>query len=198
MIDAELGVYERTQQLLRIPLSLSINLVDRVAGAAYSRDQADPRLLRRSLLQFGFLIIAGTLAGLVVLQAFLTIFARPTLGVGWTKAIAALLPWAIPFCVLRPLVWNCNIFFQATGRPLQLLLTLSIMTMVLLFAGWGFTSLWGDRGMLLALGTSYLSVFAAQWCWFGRRMRLLSPPHAGDGTGAATPARTTLSQPGAT
>lgn len=108
--DVELGVYDRTQQLLRIPLSLSINLVDRVAGAAYSRDQAAPQLLRRSILQFSVLIITGTLAGLAVLQAFLTIFAGPVLGSGWANAIKKLLPWALPFCLLRPLVWNFNIF----------------------------------------------------------------------------------------
>jgi O-antigen/teichoic acid export membrane protein len=184
--DAELGVYDRTQQLLRIPLSLSINLVDRVAGAAYSRDQADPWLLRRSVLQFSVLIIAGTLAGLAALQTFLTIFARPILGEGWATGIATLLPWALPFCLLRPLVWNFNICFQATGRPLQLLLALATMTTVLLFTGWGFTSLWGSRGMLLALGASYFTVLVAPWYWFG------CVPHDSSGTGTRGPARTVV------
>ena len=32
------GIYERTHMLVRIPVSTSVNLVDRVAAAAYSKD----------------------------------------------------------------------------------------------------------------------------------------------------------------
>jgi len=164
--EANLGIYERTQQLLRIPLSLSVNLVDRVAAASYSRDQGSVPLLQRSLMQFISVIALGTILGLCAVQLFLWFFAGPLLGVSWKNAVSSLWIWTLPFCLFRPMVWNFNIFFQATSRPRHLLVTLIGMTLLFLITGLVSTPLLGVRGAFLALGCSYFTVFLVQTLWF--------------------------------
>ena len=73
--QSDLGIYERTQMLVRIPVSTSVNLVDRVAGASYSKDQESLPLLQQSLMQFIVVIALGTIAGLGAVQLFLWFFA---------------------------------------------------------------------------------------------------------------------------
>jgi O-antigen/teichoic acid export membrane protein len=169
--ETDLGIYERTQQLVRIPLSTSVNLVDRVAGAAYSRDQESPSLLQRSIVQFISLIALGTIAGLGAVQLFLWFFAGPLLGAGWKNAVSSLWIWAIPFCLFRPMVWNVNLVFQATSRPKHLLLTLVGMLLVLSIVGLILTPSLGSRGIFVALGCSYFITFAVQTLWFIRFIR---------------------------
>jgi O-antigen/teichoic acid export membrane protein len=163
--QTDLGIYERTQTLVRIPVSTSVNLVDRVAGAAYSRDQESLPLLRRSLLQFMSLIALGNIAGLGIVQLFLWFFAGPLLGTAWKNAVSSLWIWAIPFCLFRSIVWNFNIFFQATSRPKHLLLTLVGMLVVLSIVGLIATPTLGSRGVFVALGFSYFIALAAQTLW---------------------------------
>ena len=81
--DSELGVYDRTQHLMRVPLSLSVNFVDRVAGSSYSRAQRSVAEIRRSIFQFAIFMTVGVAVGLVAIQLFLWFFADLTLdGVG--------------------------------------------------------------------------------------------------------------------
>lgn len=169
--QTDLGIYERTQQVVRIPVSTSVNLVDRVASAAYSRDQDSPPLLQRSLVQFMSVIALGTVAGLGIVQLFLWFFAGPLLGTGWKNAVSSLWPWAIPFCVFRPIVWNFNQFFQATSRPRQLLYSLVGMLVVLSIVGLIVTPKLGSRGIFVALGCSYIITFVAQTLWCIRLLR---------------------------
>jgi O-antigen/teichoic acid export membrane protein len=166
--DTDLGIYERTQQLLRIPLSLSANLVDRVAAASYSREQGSIRLLQRSFAQFISLIALGTIAGLGAVWLFLWLFAGSLLGVEWKNAVSSLWIWAIPFCLLRPIGMHFNNFFQSTSRPRHLLFAFTGMALVLLIAGMVLTPLLGTRGVFLALGASYFVVSLAQTVWFLR------------------------------
>jgi O-antigen/teichoic acid export membrane protein len=169
--ETELGVYERTQRILRIPLSLSVNLVDRVAAASYSREQMSIPLLQRSLTQFASLIALGTIAGLIAVQLFLWLFAGALIGVEWKNAISSLWIWALPFCAFRPLVWNFNQFFQATSRPRHVLFTLIGMLSLFSITGLILTPPLGARGVFVALDCSYFVIFAAQMLWFGRLMR---------------------------
>jgi O-antigen/teichoic acid export membrane protein len=169
--QADIGIYERTQQVVRIPVSTSVNLVDRVAGAAYSRDQDSLPLLHRSLGQFMLVIALGTLAGLGIVQVFLWFFAGPLLGAGWKNAVSSLWVWAIPFCLFRPIVWNFNLFFQATSRPRQLLFSLVGMLVVLSSVGLIVTPSLGSRGIFVALGCSYFFTLAAQAIWCIRVLR---------------------------
>jgi polysaccharide transporter, PST family len=169
--QTDIGIYERTQQVVRIPVSTSMNLVDRVAGAAYSRDQDSHSLVHRSLIQFMLVIAVGTIAGLAVVQIFLWIFAAPLLGDGWRNAVSSLWTWAIPFCLFRPMVWNFNLFFQATSRPRHLLLSLVGMLVVLSIVGVMLTPKFGSRGIFVALGCSYFFTLVAQIVWYLRVLR---------------------------
>jgi O-antigen/teichoic acid export membrane protein len=172
----DLGVYERTQQVVRIPVSTSVNLVDRVAGAAYSRDQGSVPLLRHSLARFMLFIWLGTVAGLGIVQLFLWFFAEPLLGANWKNAVSSLWIWALPFCLFRPIVWNYNLFFQATARPRQLLLSLVGMLVVLSIIGVIVTPQLGSRGIFVALGCSYFFTLVAQTCWCIKMLRELPGP----------------------
>jgi O-antigen/teichoic acid export membrane protein len=169
--QTDLGIYERTQTLVRIPISTSVNLVDRVASAAYSREQESLPKLKHSLVQFMAIIALGTLAGLGAVQLFLWLFAGPLLGTAWKTAVSSLWIWAIPFCLFRPIVWNFNLFFQATSRPKHLLVTLVGMLLVLALTGSVLIPRVGVQGAFAALGCSYFAAFAAQTLWFIRLTR---------------------------
>jgi O-antigen/teichoic acid export membrane protein len=169
--QTDLGIYERTQMLVRIPISTSVNLVDRVAAAAYSKDQESLPLLQQSLMQFIAFIALGTIAGLCAVQLFLWFFAGHLLGTGWKNAVSSLWVWAIPFCVFRPIVWNFNLFFQATSRPKHVLFSLVGMVLVFVLTGFLFIPHLGSRGCFVALGCSYFAAFAAQTLWFIRLTR---------------------------
>jgi O-antigen/teichoic acid export membrane protein len=164
--DYELGIYDRTQQLLRVPLSLSINLVDRVAGSFYSRDQALETQTRRAMLQFTALISVGIVAGLILIELFLLFLAKPILGAGWQSAVGNLWLWAIPFCIFRPHVANFNILFQGSSRPAHLLASLTATTLGTLVFGLIFIPRLHAPGAYLALGITYGVVFAYLLRWF--------------------------------
>jgi len=166
--QTDLGVYDRTNQLVRIPLSTSINLVDRVAAAAYSRDQESISVLQRSILQFATLVVLGTIAGLVAVQLFVWFLAGPLLGTSWKNAVSSLWIWAIPYCLFRPLVWNFNLVFLSTSRPKHLLFTLLGILLTLSIGGLILTPTLGSRGVFAAFGFSYFIMLAAQTLWFIR------------------------------
>jgi polysaccharide transporter, PST family len=169
--QTDLGIYDRTNQLVRIPVSTSINLVDRVAAAAYSRDQESTSLLQRSILQFATLVVLGTLAGLVAVQIFVWFFAGPLLGANWKNAVSSLWIWAIPYCLFRPLVWNFNLVFMSTSRPGHLLVTLLGTLLVLSIVGLILTPGLGSRGVFVAFGVSYFITLVAQTLWFIKSIR---------------------------
>ena len=166
--NVEIGIFDRTMQLLRIPLALSVNLIDAVAGASYSREQDSSHVIRGSLRKFSLMILLGTLAGLAMVQFFLWFAAEPILGKDWKQSIEAVWLWAIPFALLRPFFWNFNILFQSTGRPKELLWTLSLATGLFLLLGLMATPALGIRGVLLALAASNLITLFFQIRWAGR------------------------------
>ena len=136
-------------------------------------------MLQRSLLQFIAVIALGTIAGMGAVQLFLWFFAGPLLGAGWKNAVSSLWPWAIPFCLFRPIVWNFNQFFLATSRPRQLLFSLAGMLVVLSIVGSIVTPNLGSRGIFMALGSSYFITFAGQTLWicttFQKKRLVLRP-----------------------
>ena len=158
--NVEIGIYDRTMQLLRIPLSLSVNLIDAVAGASYSREQNTPEVLDRTLRKFSLVVLLGAFLGVALVQIFLWFAAGPILGATWKQSIQSVWCWAIPFAILRPFFWNFNVFFQATGRPKELLLTIVLATILILVLGSIATPLLGVRGLVLALaGSTIISLF---------------------------------------
>jgi O-antigen/teichoic acid export membrane protein len=167
--NVEIGIFDRTMQLLRIPLALSVNLIDAVAGASYSREQDSSHAIRGSLRKFSLVILLGTLAGLVMVQFFLWFVAEPILGKDWKQNIEAVWLWAIPFTLLRPFFWNFNILFQSTGRPKELLWTLSLATGLFLLLGLVATPTLGIRGVFLALAAANLITLFFQIRWVSHR-----------------------------
>jgi O-antigen/teichoic acid export membrane protein len=163
--NLEIGVYDRTSQLLRIPLSLSVNLVDAVAGASYSREQSSPHVLARTLGSFSLVVLAGAVAGTAIVQLFLSFLAGPLLGTGWKQSIEEIWPWAIPVAIFRPLFWNYNIFFQTTGRPKELLLTLTIGLFLFLCLGLILTPLLSVRGIFIAAAVANFLTLLFQMHW---------------------------------
>jgi O-antigen/teichoic acid export membrane protein len=161
----EIGVFERTMQLLRVPLSLSVNLIDAVAGASYSREQSDPILVRRSFRKFALVILAGSLFGALLVQIFLWLLAGLCFGASWKHSIQGIWVWAIPFAILRPFFWNYNLYFNATGQPARLLWSLSLATF--LFMGLGLLAVptLGVPGLFLALAGTNLVALLFQIHW---------------------------------
>jgi O-antigen/teichoic acid export membrane protein len=169
--DVELGVYDRTQQLMRIPLSLSVNLVDSVAGSSYSREQSLQAQTRKSLVLFMGVMSLGALSGLIGIQLFLLFLAKPILGAQWQVAVGELWVWAIPFAVLRPCVWNFNIMFTSSGRPMHFLLSVGSLTISLLTFGLILAPALHARGVYAAQGIAYFVVFIGLLAWFFRRLQ---------------------------
>jgi O-antigen/teichoic acid export membrane protein len=158
--NVQIGIFDRTMQLLRIPLALSVNLIDAVAGASYSREQESPEIVDRTLRKFSLVVLVGALLGVALVQIFLWFVAGPILGANWKQSIESVWLWAIPFAILRPFFWNFNIFFRATGRPKELLLTLSLATCLFLVLGSIATPILGVRGLFLALAAAnFISLF---------------------------------------
>lgn len=167
--DNELGVYDRTQHLMRVPLSLSVNLVDRVAGSSYSRVQQSVSEMRRSMLQFSILITAGIVIGLIAVQVFLSFFAAVTLGQSWRDSVGDLWWWAIPLGVLRPHVWNFNILFMNSGKPLHLLVSLLGLTACTFLVGLVLVPMLHARGAYLTQAIAHFFVLSGLLWGFLRR-----------------------------
>jgi O-antigen/teichoic acid export membrane protein len=172
--NVEIGIFERTMHLLRVPLALSVNLIDAVAGASYSREQGTPEEVDRTFRKFSLFVSVGAFLGVALVQIFLWFAAGPVLGPTWKHSIGSVWLWAIPYAILRPFFWNFNIFFQATGRPKELLLTLSLATGLVLILGSIATPLLGVRGLFLALAAAnFISLFfQIRWA---RRASILPP-----------------------
>jgi O-antigen/teichoic acid export membrane protein len=164
----EIGIFDRTNQLLRVPLSLSVNLVDAVAGAAYSQEQGDPALVSRTLRKFGWLILSGSLFGVLLVHIFLWILAGPFFGANWKHSIEGIWGWAIPFAILRPFFWNYNLYFNATGRPGKLLSSLSLATFLFLGLGLVAIPFFGVPGLFVALAATNAVALLFQIRWAGQ------------------------------
>ena len=170
--NVEIGIYDRTTQLLRIPLALSVNLIDAVAGASYSREQHTREILDRTFRKFSLVVMLGAFLGVALVQIFLWFIAGPILGPTWKRSIESVWLWAIPFAILRPFLWNFFIFFRSTGRPKELLLASALMTFLFLVLGSIATPLLGVRGVFLALAAASIVSLAVQVRW-ARRPQVL-------------------------
>ncbi len=168
----QLGLYDRMQQFSRIPLSLSINLLDRVALVSFSQHQAEPVQLRRLLRWFAGLSLGGAIAAVIGLTLGLPWFLEHGLGHGWMQLWP--LWWAaIPMMVLRPTVWCLNIFMQGVGNARALFRFLLFGLIVLCVAGLVLVPKSGAAGMLLTQGLAHLLLLGYQLAvirgWFASR-----------------------------
>ena len=168
----ELGAYARMKQILGVTFSLSVRLVDKVASATYSAEQQSIDHLRRSTMQFLLLMLTGAAFALAGTYAFLTWFAADYFGPQSQAQILQLWWWAIPFCVLRPLMWNFNLSFQSTSRPRLFLFSVLAHTLLLVGSAVLLLPLLGARGLFLALALSTATTVLLQYSFakeFSRR-----------------------------
>jgi O-antigen/teichoic acid export membrane protein len=164
--DVELGVYDRTQQLMRVPLSLSVSFIDSVAGSSYSREQRLRGQTRKSLFLFMAVVSLGLVAGLILIEVFLLFFAKSVLGFQWQSAVSDLWVWAIPLAILRPYVWNFNILFTSSGRPIHFLVSSVSLTLSFLVFGLLLTPALHAKGVYAAQGIAYFIVLVGLMGWF--------------------------------
>ena len=158
----QLGIYERMLQFIRIPWSLSINLIDRVLLVSYSREQADPAALRQTLRK-STKLIAGAAAGAIVASTLAFAFVlKPLVGPDWATAILHHWWIALPFTLVTPFVWNLNIFCQGTGRAAQLLRNTTFLLVATAVAGICLVREFGAAGMLAAQGCAYAALLGYQ------------------------------------
>lgn len=148
----ELGIYERMLQYIRIPWSLSINLIDQVLTASYAKDQCDLPALRNTMRKARFFTgfaVGGALIAVSVAYCFLL----PWVVRGdWAAVILWHWWFAMPFVLLSPFVANLNMYFTGTGQP-RFLLASTVMQAIL-DAAFGAWLAWhhGAAGMLVARG----------------------------------------------
>jgi O-antigen/teichoic acid export membrane protein len=158
----QLGIYERMLQFIRIPWSLSINLIDRVLLVSYSREQDDPSALRQTLRK-SMLFIAVAVAAATLVATLAIVFVLPYLvGTEWAHTILGHWWVALPFTLLTPLVWNLNIFCQGTGQAAQLFRGTFCLLVATLVAGLLAVPQYGARGMLVAQAVAYAALLVFQ------------------------------------
>ncbi len=164
---ADAGLYKGVQQAMRVPQSLSFELVSRVASASYSEDQGATPRLRRTVRGFaGFMAVGlGVGLGIVAVTLLWPRAARSSpddLRAGMTH----LWWWAIPAGLARPFYRNFNLVFQTTGRPHQLLWCVLFNVAAVGLLGFLATSLHGVRGLFVGVGLGGMaSVTLQAWCY---------------------------------
>ena len=171
----QLGLYERAQQFLRIPLSLSLNLVDKVALVGFSEAQNNATLLRKLFKRY---LIGVGLTSLLLIIGLLVCypFVFPmVVGLEWSDAMFPLFLFAIPMLVFRPITWLMNIFFQGIGHAKVLLQSLVVFCILNLLFGPPLVVFFKAEGMFLALGIAYAGLLA----WNLSKLRFMNngKPH---------------------
>jgi hypothetical protein len=146
-----------------LTFSLSVRLVDKVASATYSAEQQSVDNLRRSSLQFLVLMLTGSALALAGIYALVNWFAADYFGPQSQGRILQLWWWAIPFCVVRSLMWNFNLSFQSTSRPCLFLFSVLAHTLLLVGSAVLLLPSLGARGLFLALALSTASTILIQY-----------------------------------
>jgi O-antigen/teichoic acid export membrane protein len=160
----ELGIYERILQFVRIPWSLSINLIDRVLLVSYSQQQADPAALGRLLRKANAVIAVAVVAAVSAASLGFHFFLGYIVGPGWATTIMHYWWIALPFTLVTPFVWNLNIFFQGVGQPKRLLENTILLAVCELIFGFCLTVAgYGAAGMLTARGLAFGILLAWQY-----------------------------------
>jgi O-antigen/teichoic acid export membrane protein len=158
----QFGIYERMLQFIRIPWSLSINLVDRVLLVSYSKEQNDPAALRRTLgKSFQFILLAAVGAIGSATLFFMLVLNR-LVGSDWAPVILHHWWIALPFTLIIPFVWNLNIFLEGTGQARQLLLNTALALAAGAIAGVLLVPQYGAAGMLVTQAIVHIALFIYQ------------------------------------
>jgi O-antigen/teichoic acid export membrane protein len=167
----ELGSYERLAQFTRIPISLTVNLCDKVLVNAYSQDQNDQPALRK-LFGRSMLIMAGAVVlATIAVSIGLLIFLRPLIGPGWAAIIMQLWWFSLPVTLMSPLYANLTLFFSGLGMQAQLLRNAALHLSIVLVLGSLFAGPFGAAGLLVANSVSTGIVLGYQFLRARGRLR---------------------------
>ena len=158
----QLGAYERTLQFVRIPLSLSVNLLDRVLLVSYSKEQADAAALRGIVRKGSLFIGVAVFSATALVSLGLLFLLKFALGPEWPPIILHHWWIALPFTLVTPLTWNYNLVFQGTGRSKQLLKNYCVTVFFELGLGILLVGRFGAAGMLAARGFACLVLLGYQ------------------------------------
>jgi O-antigen/teichoic acid export membrane protein len=161
----ELGSYAQMQQVIGVSFSLSVRSLDQVANAAYNSDQRKPAALRRSVLVFGTLMLGASAIALTIIYLFAILFGATALGLKWRENILDLWWWAVPLCLIRPLMWNFFISFESTSRPSLLLSSVLTYTFLSVLLGILLIVPFGVRGLYVGLAAGQLVTVILQSRW---------------------------------
>jgi PST family polysaccharide transporter len=152
----ELGVYERLGQFSRIPMSLTINLCDKVLMHSYSHAQADRRTLTRMLRKSMLVMAAGVVVITALVTLFLLIFLPHLIGRQWSPIIMRLWWYGLPVILFTPILANISLFFSGLGAQTQLLKNTVLNLITDVVFGLLFVAGLGAAGMLIAKSISGL------------------------------------------
>ena len=172
---SELGMYERLGQFSRIPISLTVNLCDKVLMHTYSQDQNDQPALRKLVKESMLLIILGVVLITIALTIGLLLFLKPLVGTEWSALILELWWFGIPVILLTPILSNITLFFSGLGMQFQLLRNTTLNLFTDLVLGLLLVSAFGARGMLIAKSISGVFVLLYQAHVLRRTLRSEMP-----------------------
>jgi polysaccharide biosynthesis protein len=150
----ELGTYERLGQFSRIPISLTVNLCDKVLMHSYSHFQNDRAALKRLLKKSMLLITFGVIVITAVVTVLLFILLEFLVGSDWTAIVKNLWWFGVPILLLTPILSNITLFFSGLGMQGQLLRNTALNLLTDLIFGIPLVVAFGARGMLLAKSIS--------------------------------------------
>ena len=149
------------QQIVGVSFSLSVRSLDQVANAAYNSDQRNPAALRRSVSVFGALMLAASAIALIIIY----LFGATVLGLEWRENILGLWWWAVPLCLIRPLMWNFFLSFESTSRPSLVLSPVVTYTFLSMLLGILLIVPFGVRGLYIGLAAGQLVTVILQSKW---------------------------------
>ena len=147
----QLGIYERTSQFVRIPWSLSINLMDKVLMASYSNEAGNLNALRKVHRKATYAIAAGVTGAVIAVALGMLLFLRILVGSEWAAIIEHLWWIAIPYTLATPFIWNNNLLFQGVREPKQTFVVLIIAFSVQIGVGLILVPKYNAAGMFVTM-----------------------------------------------
>lgn len=168
----ELGTYERLNQFSRIPISLTVNLCDKVLMHSYSHSQNNRAALGKLVTKSMCLIASGVILITGAVTIALSVFLRHLVGASWAGRIMELWWFSIPVILLTPILSNMTLFFSGLGMVVQLLRSTAFNLCVDLALGFLLVNAFGARGMLMTKSISCALLLAYQTRVLRRRLTL--------------------------
>jgi len=127
----QVGLHERSSHFMRIPISASINLVDKVATTLFADSSGDVRLARfyKVLLWVLCMSAAASICLLAIMPLIHNLF-----GLGETyNDIYAIVVVGVFLSVIRACVWVCGLYFLSTAQAKKLRSMTSLLLVMMLF-----------------------------------------------------------------